>query len=100
MLLLNQWRMPLIFTVSAIPLALVAPEITGRVLLQTRFVRIFIPLIIGTCLVVPPQLYCELMQKEGFSGDYFSFFGFYINTSSPMYPGDQHRPTDLLTWDH
>ncbi|WDD97355.1 acyltransferase family protein [Thalassomonas actiniarum] len=100
MLLVNQWRMPLIFLISGTALALVEARTTTRALLKTRFVRIFMPLVIGMYLIVPPQLYFELIQKEGFSGDYFRFFRFYIDADTTMYPDHQHGPLGLLTWNH
>ncbi|WP_281561225.1 acyltransferase family protein [Thalassomonas sp. RHCl1] len=100
MLLVNQWRMPLLFLISGTALALLEPKITNRALLKTRFVRIFIPLVIGMYLIVPPQLYFELIQKEGFSGDYFRFFRFYIDAGTAMFADHQHSPLGLLTWNH
>ena len=100
MLLVNQWRMPLIFLISGIALALLEPKITSRSLLKTRFVRIFIPLVLGIYLIVPPQLYFELIQKEGFGGGYFHFFRFYIDAGTDMYRNHQHGPLGLLTWNH
>ena len=45
MLVVNQWRMPLIFLISGVALSLVEPKISNIKLLKTRFVRVFIPLV-------------------------------------------------------
>lgn len=100
MLFSNQWRMPLIFLISGAALALVEPKLGRLTLLRIRFTRVFIPLILGMYLIVPPQLYFELGQKEGFSGSYLEFMAFYVNTSTSMFPDHQHGPLGLLTWNH
>lgn len=100
MLIVNQWRMPLIFLISGIALSLVEPKYNALKLLKTRFVRVFIPLLIGMYLIVPPQLYYELIQKEGFSGDYSTFISFYVNVNTDYYPDHQHGPLGLMTWNH
>ena len=100
MLLLNRWRMPLIFLISGIALSLVEPKINASKLLKLRFVRIFIPLVIGMYLIVPPQLYFELVQKEGFNGGYLTFLSFYINPNTDMFTQYHGSPLGLLTWNH
>lgn len=100
MLLINPWRMSLIFLISGIALALVEHKISSLKLLQMRFLRVFIPLVIAMYLIVPPQLYFELIGKEGFSGGYLSFLGFYIDAGTDMYPNHQHGSLGLLTWNH
>ena len=100
MLLLNRWRMPLIFLISGIALSLVEHKISARKLLKLRFVRIFVPLVVGMYLIVPPQLYFELVQNEGFNGGYFAFLAFYINPNTDMYTQYHGSPLGLLTWNH
>ena len=99
MLLVNQWRMPLIFLVSGAALSLVEPKISAWKLFKLRSVRVFIPLVIGMYLIVPPQLYYQLIQNNGFNGDYLEFFSFYVDVNTDMYP-EQHSPIGLLTWNH
>ncbi len=100
MMLVNQWRMPLIFLISGIALALVEPKINRSQLLKTRFMRVFVPLVIGMYLIVPPQLYFELIQKEGFNDSYLTFLNFYIDPDTSFYPQHQHGALGLLTWNH
>jgi len=99
MLLVNQWRMPLIFLVSGVALSLVEPKITSWKLFKLRSVRVFIPLVIGMYLIVPPQLYYQLIQNNGFTGSYLEFFSFYIDIDTIRYP-EEHSPIGLLTWNH
>lgn len=100
MLLVNQWRMPLIFLISGVALSLVEPKISALKLLKLRFVRVYIPLIFGMYFIVPPQLYYELIQGSGYSGDYWEFWNFYVDTGTDRYPEKHHDPIGLLTWNH
>ncbi len=100
MLLLNPWRMSLIFLVSGITLSLVEPKISRIQLLKQRTIRVFVPLLIGMYIIVPPQLYFELASKEGFSDSYLSFIHFYIDIDTEKYPHHQHGSLGLLTWNH
>jgi len=100
MLLVNQWRMPLIFLVSGAALALVEHKISAWRLFKLRTVRVFIPLVIGMYLIVPPQLYYQLIQNNGFAGNYLEFFNFYIDINTNKYPEQQHAPIGLITWNH
>jgi glucan biosynthesis protein C len=100
MMLVNQWRMPLIFVISGVALSLVEPKISNWSLLKTRFVRIWIPLVIGMYLIVPPQLYYQLIQNDGFTGSYLSFFSIYTDASSKLFPQYHYSDFGLLTWNH
>ena len=100
MLLVNQWRMPLIFLISGVALSLVEPKVSPLKLLKLRFVRVYIPLVFGMYFIVPPQLYYELVQGSGYSGDYFEFWSFYVDTGTDRYPEKHHEPIGLMTWNH
>ena len=100
MIMVNRWRMPLIFLISGIALSLVEHKITAANLLKMRFTRVFIPLVIGMYLIVPPQLYAELVQNEGFQGSYWTFWQFYIDPNTAQYPNYNNGPLGLLTWNH
>ncbi|MEW6991323.1 acyltransferase family protein [Colwelliaceae bacterium 6441] len=85
MLLVNQWRMPLIFLISGIALSLVETKFNRSQLFKVRFTRVLIPLIFGMFLIVPPQVYYELVQSEGYSSNYWEFFKLYIDTNNAQY---------------
>jgi len=89
MILLNQWRMPLIFLVSGVALSLVEAKIDRTTLFKMRFTRVLIPLVIGSILIVPPQVYFELIQSEGYNGSYFEFMKLYLDTSTTLYADHQ-----------
>ncbi len=100
MILVNQWRMPLIFLISGIALSLVEGKIRQGQLLKLRFLRIFIPLVAGMYFIVPLQSYYEAIQKLGYSGGYWSFWLEYINPATHLYPEHHNGPLGLLTWNH
>jgi len=100
MLLVNQWRMPLIFFISGFALSMVEPKIGSMDLLKIRFVRVLIPLIIGMYLIIPPQLYYQAVQNNGLTMSYWVFLVEYWNPTTELLPGEHHSPLGLLTWNH
>ena len=100
MLMLNPWRMSLLFFVSGAALSLVGTKYSKQTLLWLRTLRILIPLIIAMYIVVPPQLYFELLEKTEFSGNYWQFLEFYVQPNTPMFTEFQYGPAGLLTWNH
>jgi len=106
MLLVNQWRMPLIFLISGVALSLVEVKVSRAGLFQMRFTRVVIPLLFGMCLIVPPQVYYELVQNEGYSANYLEFLKLYFNLNTTMYPAHQLLSSrtglslGLLTYNH
>ena len=99
MILSNQWRMSLLFFVSGMTLALIEAKYSASRLLKTRFTRLFIPLLFGMYVIVPPQLYFELQQNSGFTGNYWQFYQEYINIDTELAPHKQSA-IGLLTWNH
>ncbi len=89
MLLVNQWRMPLIFLISGVALSLVESKISSTELLKVRFTRVVLPLIFGMLLIVPPQVYFELVQSEGYAASYVEFLKLYLDINSTMYAEHQ-----------
>lgn len=106
MLLVNQWRMPLIFLISGIALSLIEPKVTRLKLLNIRFTRVLLPLLFGMFLIVPPQVYFELVQSEGYSASYFEFLTLYLDFSTEQYAEHQLLSSrtglsfGLLTYNH
>ena len=74
MLFLNQWRLPLLFLVSGAGVAFALQKRTDGQFAGERFKRLFLPLLFGMLVVVPPQIYMERLFKQQFSGSYFDFY--------------------------
>ncbi|VXB58429.1 Glucan biosynthesis protein [Flavobacterium sp. 9AF] len=92
MLFLNRWRMPLLFIISGMGAALSLQKRTGLQFSKERFIRLFIPLVFGILVIVPPQVYIERIAYNGFTGNYFDFW------PSESFIGEY--PTGNLSWHH
>lgn len=85
MLFVNQWRLPLLFFVSGAGIYFALGKRTAGMFAKERFIRIFIPLVIGIFVVVPPQLYFQWKHQGVFQGSYGEFYPLFF----------QH-----ITWNH
>ena len=74
MIFLNQWRLPLLFLISGMGTFFNISKKSGGGFAKERFVRLFIPLVAGIFLIVPPQVYFERLDAGQFAGNYFEFF--------------------------
>ncbi len=88
---LSQWRLPLIFVVSGMGTRFALSYRTGGQYIKERFIRLFIPLLVGILVIVPPQVYVERLADGEFSG---SFWAFYPHFFEPIYPKGN------LSWHH
>lgn len=74
MLLLNPWRMALLFLVSGAATRFMLGKYEVGVLARRRSAQLLIPLAFGMLVVVPPQSFAEVVEKLGFSGSYPGFW--------------------------
>ena len=70
---MHQWRMPLLFFISGTVSYYMIKNRSSLGFIGLRFRRLFIPLIVGMLLVVPPQIYMERLSK-GYTGSYWDFY--------------------------
>ncbi len=98
MRLTEPWRMSLLFMVSGAATAHMLKAGPSRQLVRRRSAQLLMPLLLGVLLIVPPQSYFEVVQKFGFSGDYFDFLRLYFT----HYQGfcSQGQCLILPTWNH
>ena len=98
MKLSEPWRMSLLFMVSGAATAhwLKAGPSFARV--RRRSAYLMAPLLMGVVFIVPPQSYFEVVQKFGFTGDFWSFLRLYFTG----YPGfcSGGKCLILPTWNH
>jgi hypothetical protein len=85
MLFVNQWRLPLLFFISGAGIYFALGKRTVSMFARERFTRIFIPLVFGVFIIIPPQLFFEWKQAEVFKGSYWEFYPLFF----------QH-----ITWNH
>ena len=85
------WRLPLIFVVSGMGTCFALSYRSGGQYIKERFIRLFIPLLVGILVIVPPQVYVERVADGDFFG---SFWAFYPHFFEPVYPKGN------LSWHH
>jgi glucan biosynthesis protein C len=99
MVLPNQWRMSLLFFISAMALALAQQRSSRVSLFGLRSNRLLIPLLCGMFIVVVPQVYFEALSQQLIESGYLSFWWQYINPNTELLR-DHHSPIGLQTWNH
>ena len=76
---LSQWIMPLFFVLSAMSAYYALSRRTARQYVGERLRRLVIPLIFGTFILVPPQVYIERVSHSQFSGSFIKFLPHYFD---------------------
>jgi len=74
MIFLNQWRLSLLFVISGMGTYFNVSKRSRTGFAKERFVRLFIPLVVGMFFIVPPQVYFERLDAGQFAGKYFEFY--------------------------
>jgi hypothetical protein len=97
MLLLNPWRLSLLFFVSGAATRFMAAKLRPGRLAALRWRRLAIPLVFGMLIVVPPQTYVQVTE-HGYRLGYWAFYGRYLTA----YRGfcDAHGCLTVPTWNH
>jgi hypothetical protein len=65
------WRMPLLLFISGAGTFMALGKRTKGQFARERFTRLFIPLVFGMFVVVPPQIYFEYIDKYDGYGDFY-----------------------------
>jgi len=73
------WIMPVIFSISAAASIIVLRSKTPLAFLKDRIIRLFIPLVFGVFVLVPPQVYLEKYSRNAFLENYLSFYPHYFD---------------------
>ena len=99
MMVLNPWRLALLFLVSGVATRFMLLKCTIRWLLRARSFRLLIPLIFGMLVIVPPQAYDQIVESLGYPAGFLDFYTQHYFALAPQFcrPG----PCILLpTWNH
>jgi glucan biosynthesis protein C len=70
---LSRFRMPLLFFISGTVTWFMLQKRSSKAFIGLRFRRLFIPLLAGILIIVPPQVYLERVS-QGFTGSYLDFY--------------------------
>lgn len=87
----SQWRMSLLFMISGAGVYFALGNRGPKSFLGERFVRIFIPLLFGMFIIVPPQIFFERITQ----GATFSYSEFYKTVFD-----FQPYPAGSFSWHH
>ena len=92
MFFMNRWRMVLLFFISGAGSWYALGLRTGGQYLKERSRRLFLPLIFGMLVIVPPQIYMERLWR---GMDYAHYFEFYTSVFSFI-----PYPEGSFSWHH
>ncbi|MDQ2076095.1 acyltransferase family protein [Marinimicrobium sp. ABcell2] len=99
MLMVNPWRMPLIFLVSGFASYFLLRKLGRNGFARSRVWRLLLPLLFGMVVIVPPQAYLQAVANGGFEGHYGEFLWRYLTLQS--WPPKAFDGSDIgVTWNH
>ena len=88
---LHCFRMPLLFFISGTVSYFMLQNRSGGGFTGLRFRRLFIPLLVGILIIVPPQVYMQRLT-EGFKGNFWQFYPSIFTTGA--------YPNGNFSWHH
>jgi len=97
MVLLNPWRLSLLFFVSGCATRFMAVRLPPWRLAWQRLGRLGIPLLFGMLVVVPPQSWVQV-REHGYRIGYLAFYARYLRADQSFC--DAHGCLILPTWNH
>ena len=98
MMLVNPWRLALLFLVSGAASAFIAARLAPGPLARSRSLRLLVPLAFGVLVVVPPQSYYEVVEKLGYADGFGAFYARYLAADHSFCRGRDCLV--LPTWNH
>ncbi|CCH52144.1 acyltransferase 3 [Fibrisoma limi BUZ 3] len=79
---LHNWRMPLLFFISGAGSFFALRKGSFGKYAGERFRRLFIPVVFGIFVIVPPQIYYEWLFRGRFTGSYTEFYPYVFQFES------------------
>lgn len=93
MMLMNPWRLALLFFISGVAFRFASDKIGQGRVVRRRLTRLGLPILFGMLVVVAPQSYFQLRQTGQIEPGYFSFLAYYLT------PGEDFGLV-MPTWNH
>jgi glucan biosynthesis protein C len=87
-LFIEQWHMPLFFLLAGVSTWFALRKRSGGQYLTERFKRLLVPLIFGLLVIVPPQIYFELLHSRRITSRLVSYLDFYPHYFDSRYTGE------------
>jgi glucans biosynthesis protein C len=99
MMLSSPWRLALLFLVAGAASRMMLGAMPVGRFARGRSWRLLLPLLFGMLVIVPPQSYCEVLEKFGYSGSYGDFYQLYLHNDRRFVtaPG---KHLVMPTWNH
>ncbi|MEO6172016.1 MAG: acyltransferase family protein [Arenimonas sp.] len=85
MLMVNLWRMPLLWIISGISMRFVLQKVTAYQFVTARSLRLLLPLLFGILVIIPPQLYVEMTGKGDLHMSYWQFYQIFFDLHNPIF---------------
>ena len=79
---LNPWRLSLLFVISGAATRFMADKTPSGALAGQRSQRLLIPLALGMVLIVAPQSWAEVVEKNAYPGSFLDFWPRYLSFDS------------------
>lgn len=93
MMLVNAWRLAVLFFISGIALRYAAEKGPRLPFAGKRFARLAAPIVFGMAVIVAPQAYYELLSKGVIEPGFLAFYPDYLSFA-------QKFPIVTPTWNH
>lgn len=74
MLVLNPWRLSLLFLVSGVASRFMLGKVSLAAFARARSARLLIPLIFGMLVIVPPQSYIQIVESLGYPDGFVDYY--------------------------
>jgi len=85
MLLVNPWRMPLIWMISGIASYFLLKKLSFSHFLTSRTIRLLLPLFFGILFIVPFQLYFEMKSNGDMELTLWQFWQVFFDLDNPVF---------------
>jgi hypothetical protein len=86
MLLVNRWRLSILFFISGIAIRYYLQKVSVLKFAGMRTIRLLIPLAFAVIIIIPPQLYVEMIYKGDLSNtSYVDFYKAFLDLNHPMF---------------
>ncbi|NVJ99183.1 MAG: acyltransferase family protein [Alphaproteobacteria bacterium] len=95
MMLLNPWRLSLLFVISGVAVKFALDKAVAGQFAWARTKRLMVPFLFGAFVIVPPQTYFELLHSGQIAPDYWSFYKGYVDLEQRW---DTFTPTYNHLW--
>ena len=93
MLLINPWRLALLFFISGVAVRFASDKLSAGSFLRSRLWRLGLPVAFGMLVVVAPQSYFELREAGVIEPGFWAFYGDYLSL-------EQRFEIITPTWNH